>query len=307
MLIKKILCTIGLISISSSAMASTVFNFSPESVTIDTSVSVLNGKSGEFVYSDNRKVSQLDWQIKDTPIIKAGITWDAISWLTLNANGWTTLASSGAGMDDYDWLVPGQHHWSEWSHHPATRLNFANQYDINMTGWVMKESHYQIGAMVGYQESRFSWLSTGGHYIYNNGKIIGDFPEGERGIGYQQKFSFPYVGLSGKYVYRDFDIIAQFKFSPWVEAKDKDEHYMRGLRFHEKASDLNYYSGLVNVGYNITPHARVFTELSWSRVSNGIGDALTRNKKTGEVIKEPNSAGIQNYNYTIGAGLQYRF
>lgn len=122
-------------------------------------------------------------------------------------------------MDDYDWLEPGQQHWSDWSHHPATRLNFANQFDLNMTGWFLKEQNYQLGAVLGYQETRFSWLAKGGYYSYDNGADIGDIPHGQKVIGYQQKFSAPYLGLSGKYIYHDFDIIAQFKYSAREKGK----------------------------------------------------------------------------------------
>lgn len=113
MLMKKISYVVVLISLTHYASASSEINFSPDSVSVDASLSVLNGKSSEFVYNDGDKLSQLDWKIQNTPIVKAGITWDAISWLTLNASGWTTLASAGALMDDYDWLEPEQHHWSE--------------------------------------------------------------------------------------------------------------------------------------------------------------------------------------------------
>lgn len=307
MLMKKISYVVVLISLTHYASASSEINFSPDSISVDASLSVLNGKSSEFVYNDGDKLSQLDWKIQNTPIVKAGITWDAISWLTLNASGWTTLASAGALMDDYDWLEPEQHHWSEWSHHPATRLNFANQFDLNMTGWFLKDENYQLGAMLGYQETRFSWGATGGHYSYNNGNITGDFPRGQKVIGYQQKFSAPYLGLAGKYIYRDFDIIAQFKYSPWAEGKDTDQHYLRDITFKEKVINQKYYSAVINVGYNITPQARVFTEMSWSRTSNDVGDSTYYDNAEGEVEKMKDSAGMQNYNYTIGAGIQYRF
>lgn len=95
MLMKKISYVVVLISLTHYASASSEINFSPDSVSVDASLSVLNGKSSEFVYNDGDKLSQLDWKIQNTPIVKAGITWDAISWLTLNASGWTTLASAG--------------------------------------------------------------------------------------------------------------------------------------------------------------------------------------------------------------------
>ena len=307
MSVKKVSFFIVLIYLSQYASASSEFNFSPDSVFVDASLSFLNGESGEFVYSNGGTLSQLDWKIQNTPIVKMGVTWDAVSWLTLNANGWTTLASAGALMDDYDWLEPGQQHWSDWSHHPATRLNFANQFDLNMTGWFLKEQNYQLGAVLGYQETRFSWLAKGGYYSYDNGADIGDIPHGQKVIGYQQKFSAPYLGLSGKYIYHDFDIITQFKYSAWGEGKGTDQHYLSNITFKDKVSNQKYYSGLINGGYNINPQARIFTEISWSRFSNDVGNTTIYHKENGERVKDKDSPGMQNYNYIIGAGIMYRF
>lgn len=307
-MLKKIFLTgSAMLALSIPAYASEELNLSSESLTVETSLSVLNGQSREFVYEDGDNASQLFWQIKNVPIVNAGITWDAYSWLSLNASGWTTLASSGSGMDDYDWFIPEQSHWSHWSTHPRTRLNFANQFDLKATGWLVKDEHFHFGAMVGFQETRFSWLAIGGHYNYWNGQEIGDFPRNEHGIGYRQKFRVPYLGMTGKYIYRDFDLIATFKFSPWVEARDHDAHYAGGLRFDDSSNNSSFYSGTLNAGYHITPQARVFTEVTWTRYSEGRGGAYTFDKNTGQTSYIDDAAGIQNNNYTIGAGIQYRF
>lgn len=62
-------------------------NFSPESIALSTSAGMLSGKSHEMVYDADtgRKVSQLDWKIKNVAILKGDISWDAYSFLTLNA------------------------------------------------------------------------------------------------------------------------------------------------------------------------------------------------------------------------------
>lgn len=48
-------------------------NFSPDSVTVSASGGMLSGKSHEMVYDDvtGRKISQLDWKIKNVAILKA--------------------------------------------------------------------------------------------------------------------------------------------------------------------------------------------------------------------------------------------
>ena len=79
---------------ASAASADFAPNFSSDSVSVATSVGMLGGKSKELVYdaSNGRKISQLDWKIKNVAILKGDFSWDAFSFLTLNARGWTSLA-----------------------------------------------------------------------------------------------------------------------------------------------------------------------------------------------------------------------
>ena len=285
-------------------------DFSPESLTVSASAGILRGKSHEMVYDEvtGRKVSQLDWKIKNVAILKGNISWDAYSFLTLNARGWTSLASGSGHMDDYDWMNAKQSSWTDHSSHPSTNVNYANEYDLNVKGWIFQGDNYKAGVTAGYQETRFSWTATGGSYNYDNGAYQGNFPAGERGIGYSQRFSMPYIGLAGQYRFNDFEFNALFKFSDWVRAHDNDEHYMRDLTFREKTTDSRYYGASVDAGYYVTPHAKVFAEFTYSSYEEGKGGTQIIDSNTGESGSiGGDAAGISNHNYTITAGLQYRF
>lgn len=285
-------------------------DFSPESLSVSASAGMLSGKSQERVYDEvtGRKVSQLDWKIKNVAILKGDISWDAYSFLTLNARGWTSLASGSGHMDDYDWMNESQSSWTDHSSHPATNVNYANEYDLNVKGWVFQAENYKAGVVAGYQETRFSWTATGGTYNYDNGTNTGNFPAGERGIGYSQRFSMPYIGLAGQYRFNDIELNALFKFSDWVRAHDNDEHYMRDLTFREKTSNSRYYGASVDAGYYVTPHAKVFAEFAYSNYQEGKGGTQIIDNNSGESGSiGGDAAGISNKNYTITAGLQYRF
>ncbi|ENO0298276.1 omptin family outer membrane protease [Enterobacter asburiae] len=285
-------------------------DFSPDSLAVSASAGMLSGKSHEMVYDEatGRKISQLDWKIKNVAILKGDITWDAYSFFTLNARGWTSLASGSGHMDDYDWMNAKQSSWTDHSSHPATNVNYANEYDLNVKGWIFQGDNYKAGVTAGYQETRFSWTATGGTYNYDNGAYQGNFPAGERGIGYSQRFSMPYIGLAGQYRFNDFEFNALFKFSDWVRAHDNDEHYMRDLTFREKTTDSRYYGASVDAGYYVTPHAKVFAEFTYSSYEEGKGGTQIIDTNTGDSGSiGGDAAGISNHNYTITAGLQYRF
>lgn len=285
-------------------------DFSPGSITVSASGGMLSGKSHEMVYDDvtGRKISQLDWKIKNVAILKGDVSWDAYTFLTLNARGWTSLASGSGHMDDYDWMNERQSSWTDHSSHPATNVNYANEYDLNVKGWIFQDSNYKAGVTAGYQETRFSWTATGGSYNYDNGANTGNFPAGERGIGYSQRFSMPYIGLVGQYRINNVEFNALFKFSDWVRAHDNDEHYMRDLTFREKTTNSRYYGASIDAGYYVTPQAKVFAEFAYSSYEEGKGGTQMIDTTRGESDSiGGDAAGISNRNYTLTAGLQYRF
>lgn len=297
-------------ALASSVQAETNLYPDAGSVKISTGLGWLGGESKSYVYNvySGQKLSELTWKIKNTPIIKGDISWDASNWLTVNARGWTSLASGGSGgMDNYDWLIPGEADWSIWSTHPNTQLNYANEFDVNVKGWLLNKPTYRFGALVGYQQTRFSWTSFGGSYSFNNGEYIGELPPGERGIGYKQQFSVPYLGIVGKYRYKDFEFNGLLKFSPWARATSNDEHYMRNLTFRDKA-DSRYYSATVDAGYYVTPEAKVYTEVSLSKYEQGKGEMQIIDTASGEYKHiGGDAAGIENMHYSVSVGLQYSF
>lgn len=291
--------------------------FTPEKVSTDISLGTLNGKAKERVYEPDeggRKVSQLDWKYNNAAILKGAINWELIPWISVGASGWTTLDSRSGNMIDRDWRNPGAPGtWTDESRHPNTRLNYANEFDLNVKGWLLNEPAYRLGIMVGYQESRYSFTAKGGTYIYSSEwkfrDYTGAFPDGERAIGYKQRFKMPYVGLTGSYRYDDFEFGSTFKYSGWVESTDNDEHYApeKRITYRDKVRKQNYYSVAVNAGYYVTPHAKVYVEGTWNRVTNKKGDTSLYDRNDNTSDNNKNSAGIENYNFRTTAGLKYYF
>lgn len=270
----------------------------------------LQGVAKEYVYSSRtgQQLSQLDWRTSNLPIVKAAISWPVASWLTLDARGWTAINSGRANMNDYDWEVAGQSHWSEWSYSPNTKVNSAHEIDVSATGWLLQLPAYKAGVVAGYQVTRFSWTATGGHYEYNNGADIGDFDPNVPGISYRQKYSFPYVGIAGQYRRGDWEFNSLVKFSPWVKAEDFDIHHNTRTSFSEKANGARYYGINLDAGYYVTPAARLFAQVSWNKFfevkANGTETDMDDNTT---VNHGANSAGLENKSYVISLGLQYRF
>jgi len=308
----KCIALTGMFLAGSSCAESDIWrlNDRTDSVSVATSLGWLGGRAQESVYIPNGggKLSQLDWKIKNAAIIKGDISWDAMPWLTANARGWTTLAAGKGHMEDRDWLNKQQSDPSHYSWHSDTPLNYANEFDLNLKAWLLQGEGYRVGPALGYQQTRFSWTASGGHYRYNNGQDTGSFPDNKSVIGYQQKFSAPYIGVAGQYRARDIEFNTLVKYSGWVTAKDNDEHYLRELTFRDKSNRSGYYSLMVDAGYYILPNTRIYTELSYNRYQEGRGGTEiinTNNKLTKRV--EGDVAGIANTWYSAAVGLQYYF
>nr|ASU05969.1 Protease 7 [Escherichia coli] len=72
---------------------------------------------------------------------------------------WLDYSQSERGnMIDRDWQDPDKPGiWTDESRHPDTCLNFANEFDLNIKGWLLNEPDYRLGLMAGYQESCLDW------------------------------------------------------------------------------------------------------------------------------------------------------
>ncbi len=69
-------------------------------------------------------------------------------------------------VDQTGWIPSNPEPGYDESRHPDTQLNYANEFDLNIKGWLLNEPNYRLGLMAGYQESRYSFTARGGSHIY---------------------------------------------------------------------------------------------------------------------------------------------
>lgn len=282
---------------------------SSDRFSINGSIGYLAGKSQEYVYDSDtgQKISQLNWKIKGNAVIKGEGNYRLLPWLDFNAQGWITLAKGNAVMDDYDWLNPFQRHWTDWSHHDDTDLRQANQFDLGLRGWFFQRTSLRLAALLGYQRTLFSFLAKGGCYNYNDGNYIGCFSDGEKGIGYKQTYSTPYIGLAGNYRVNAYEFNGLFKFSNLVHARDVDQHYLRDLTFKERGDHFKLYNLTVNAGYYVRPQIKLFAEGAFSYIPTQKTSTYIRDNETQELYYAPKgSAGFNNKNMVLALGIQYK-
>lgn len=284
---------------------------SPYEVTTGISLGTLSGVAKERVYEPEeggRKVSQLDWRYRHVAVVQGFMEWQVRSWLSFGAQGWTTLSQNSANMEDFDWLLASQKKWSNHSSHPNTRLNFANQWDLHLTGWLVHQPRWRFGVMGGYRQDRTSFSARGGTFSNNNGAEIGRFPN-VKAIGYAQRFGIPYVGLTGRYRHENIEAATSLKYSRWGGAQTIDQHYLRSLTFRDSTRQQQSFSLSASVGYYLTQQVKLYLESTWNRTLNKKGDNISV-FSNGDIYARAsfrNIAGIEQYALLTTAGLVYHF
>ncbi|WP_298772124.1 omptin family outer membrane protease [uncultured Shewanella sp.] len=210
-------------------------------------------------------------------------------------------------------LIPAEscifkyHGYTHLSISPATQLKQAYEIDLSAIYWLINVSQYQLGVLGGYQYNTFKWDGIGGTYSYNNGADVGVFPN-TVGIDYKQEFNALYLGLVGAYKFKQSEIGMQVKWSPWVNAKDKDNHYDRDLTFYDNSHESSdFLSVSVNYDYHYTQSVTLFAEYVYSQYSEAKTDVTIVNTKTGVTSYAPNGEGLDNEHSTITVGVKYRF
>lgn len=278
------------------------------------------GKVKEIVYNNNFKLSQLDWEIKTTPTAHAEFSLQLSPLTSINLKGWSTLKDSTNTMNDYDWLDPNKHdRLTDWSNHPNTKLNYANEIDINLNKTLISTPNYQVGALVGYQNNNMSWTSKGGTFQYSEvdqednylpGSALanrGEFDPNTPGIAYQQKFKTPYLGLSAQYKFRKLELNSTLKYSPWVKAQDTDHHYARDIEFKTEVKDSHFYGLNFNAGYYVKPNLKLFSEVNWTEFRLGKGQLNYTSNPDQTTLSLVNGGGISNQHVNFNLGAQLRF
>lgn len=280
-----------------------------EELELKFSTGLLNGVAHELVYKDSAgtKLSELIWNLENVPMASVGIGYRGIK-VDLDFN----YIAGESTMDDYDWLINSTE-WTHWSNSP-TEIENVIKLDLNYE-FLVEMGNLNLGILTGYKFDYYNWVASGGTYIYSNDNTgdrakTGTFPD-VPGISYEQFFSAPYFGLSGRLQFDLFNGYINFLYSPLVYATDKDIHHLRengGMVFEgvfEKGSffELNA-KGEISINDNFIMNI----SYDYSKYFTNKGYYTGYYIGTGEKYSDGyGSVGLDNETSTISLGLTYKF
>lgn len=292
------------------------------------SIDKLNGKADEIVYDGGKKVSHLEWDIKNLKMLSIGFTSKIPNLFEGNSDLFETrikysngINGGNGGMVDYDWIgknYDGNKNHENWTHRSFSdvKIQKAQQFDIAGSFNLFKE---EFRFNFGYKYDRFKWRDYGGRYIYSSlnkeetesiafRDIEGD-SNGERGITYEQIFKTPYIGLEYQKELFDKKIYGNIfgNYSNLVMAEDEDMHHQRNIKFNEYFKNGKYYNWGFNILGEIKEDLYLGAGYEYVYYPENRGYTIMKDFNKNKSYRYENSAGIRNEFSKISLNLKYNF
>lgn len=286
-----------------------------ETISAEVSAGYLTGMSKEYVYDVSRvgspKLSQLNWDLGNSFAVGGRVAWRPLDWLTFRGRGWATVASD-SNMTDYDWLYgyAGMNSWSHKSESPNTDVAKAWQADASVAATYYEADDLALTAIAGYRHYTAKFNATGGSYIYSSNGFrdtSGMLPSDRLGIGYQQWWDTPYLGLGASYSDGSWTVSSEVIGSPFVMARDQDHHALRDLVFKENFSMSSMVGATLGAEYTFAPGLSLAGRLEYQKYFKTTGDTLVVDGLGGGAQRVPSpSSGGEADTLLLSLGVKAR-
>lgn len=279
-----------------------------------------NGMADEIVYDEAKKISQLEWDIKNLKMLSLGFNSQFSDSFGARIKFSNAINNGDGKMIDYDWIgknYDGNINYANWTHRSISdvKIQKAQQFDIAGSYNLYKD---ELKFNLGFKNDRFKWRDYGGSYIYSSldenyepiafRDQVGNF-NGERGITYEQNFRTPYIGLEYQKELFDKEIYGNIfgNYSNLVYAHDTDIHHQGNLKFDEYFKNGKYYNWGANIFSKVKENLYLGVGYEYVYYPENRGYMIVQDLATGESYKYENSAGIINKFSKISLNLKYNF
>jgi outer membrane protease len=265
-------------------------------------------KAHEYVFSGDRKVSELIWRSAFVPTATAGLTAELPQKWYIHTD--VAIGYGGNGyMADFDWLVKGRS-WSDRSLSPDTRLDhyFTGSLEAGRELITLQDTTISLGAGVKYTDVQ--WSAFGGSFIYTNQSWHdwrGHFPSGEKGITFRQAMPVPYLGLNFSHTTGAWTLAGSLQGGVSVSARDIDDHWLRDLRFYDYYQTAPDLSARLSADYAWRNNLSLYLSGGFDRLFLARADTKIVKTTTGRSNWDPNSAGGDYSSVTVSFGIKGKF
>jgi len=278
------------------------------------SLDKVKGIADEIVYNGAKKVSHLEWDIKNLKMLSLGFNSEFSDGFGARIKLSNAINGGNGGMVDYDWIgenYDGNLKHENWTDRSISdvKIQKAQQLDIAGSYNLYKD---ELKFNLGYKYDRFKWRDYGGSYIYSeNGgfrNYVGNF-NGKRGISYEQNFETPYIGLEYQKELFDKKIYGNIfgNYSNLVYAHDTDIHHLKNYKFDEYFKNGEYYNWGANIFGKVKENIYLGIGYEYVYYPENRGYTIMKDLATNESYRYDNSAGIRNKFSKVSLNLKYNF
>lgn len=274
------------------------------------SLGLLNGEANELVYDDSGtiKASQLTWKTENVAMLGFGGSISPVHWLKLNGDIWVNVSEGTGTMDDYDWFIPGAD-WTHWSSHDDMDVDSITMFDINAEFTMYGKEQTRLYGIVGYKQDTFEWSAYAGNYVYSvNGfrDSTGSFPDGQKGISYEQTYKTPYLGIGFEMDFAPVTFAGRFTYSPSVDLEAVDTHYLRDLEFTDEFDSGDMFGLDVALVYQLTTNMKLAGSVHYQKYDEVKGSTTIKDLTTGYSYHlDGDVAGADNSSTLFAASFIY--
>lgn len=273
----------------------------------------VNGMADEIVYNGAKKVSHLEWDIKNLKMLSLGFNSQFSDGFGARIKFSNAINNGDGKMVDYDWIgknYDGNKNHANWTDRSISdvKIQKAQQFDIAGSYNLYKD---ELKFNLGYKYDRFKWRDYGGSFIYSYGGFrnnVGNF-NFQRGITYEQTFNTPYIGLEYQKELFDKEIYGNIfgNYSNLVYAHDTDIHHLTNYKYDEYFKNGKYYNWGANIFGKVKENIYLGVGYEYVYYPENRGYMIRQDLATGESYKYEDSAGIINKFSKISLNLKYNF
>jgi outer membrane protease len=273
-------------------------------------------EGNELVYDGaGNRISHLIWETQ-APVLnlkaRAGFSQN---W---SVTGSATIGFSGdSHMEDYDWLAPYSPSFAfdDWSHrsiHPDTDLDQYLDIDLAIGRDFQFNDQLTVNLHGGLQYTNVKWTAYGGSFTYSVGGFrdtSGNFPDGERGISFEQRYPGAFVGAEATIKNGAWTFSGLARAGVSINASDTDHHWMRDLRFEEEYSPIPFVTVGGQVDYAYSERTSFFLGGEFENFFRKKGDTVIYDIPSGAQLAGPfeDGAGMDFRSVTLTAGIKMNF
>ncbi len=281
----------------------------------------LNGKAQEIVFDGNKKLSQLDWALRDVKMLSFNFDRRLSDIFNIGFKYSNNIdhGSERGLMYDYDWLGKGydgninEHNWTDRSI-SKLKVQKIQQFKLTSSFNIFQDILF---ANIGYNYDRFKFRDYAQSYIYSdyntNTNTSSNFRQyqgslnGVRAISYEQNFYTPFIGFAVKKTFLEKKLAFDFyaNYSPVARAIDYDNHHLTGVKYKEKFKQMKYYNYGFNFGGKI--YENLYASLAYDFTYYPLKRGDTYIYYNSKIYYNPDSAGIRNKSQTLSFNLKYNF